>query len=327
MLLQQRIMMKLRVLLAGLTACSGLALSLSVPALAAPAMPCAPATMTPTAPLIPANLPAFAYSATGASASDVHLFAVAAQKTEVALTLGRTVDGLLEVKPVAALTPGTSYELSFASFCNYGAYPASKPLTFTATAEAPLPTKLADLKSGPTVTLKDYGTTKYTIAATYALAEEMKPWAGVYQLGIAFDGRLIETHPTTTATGDLQIDATGWCDTASAATNKHTIQLRGRLPFAPFVQTASADMEFVCPAPKITTPAPNGATPPGTTGSSSGGVGDPSGNGGPTSTANGCSMTPGTSPSSASIVLLFALAALGRRRLSRARASAAVPRT
>jgi uncharacterized protein (TIGR03382 family) len=320
-------MKRRRLLLAALTACVGLAGSPT--AIAAPAMPCAPATMTPTAAVVPANLPAFAYTATTATTNDVHLFAVGAQKTELALTLGRTVDGLLEVKPAAALTPGTSYELQFSSFCNYGAYPAAKPLSFTASAEAPLPTKLADLKSAPTVTLKDYGTTQYTIAATYTLADEMKPWAGVYELGISFDGRTIETHPTTTSGGELQIVATGWCDAASATKNKHSVQLRGRLPFAPFVQTDSADMDFVCPAPKITTPPGNAAVPPGPGGTSSGTlpVGDDGAAGSSRSTASGCSTTAGTSSSSASIVLLFGVAALVRRRSAVRRASAATRRT
>ena len=147
-----------------------------------------------------------------------------------------------------------------------------------------MPTKLGEVTSGPTVTLTDYGTTQFTIAATYSVAAEMKPWAGVYQLGIVFDGKVVETHPTLTAAGDaVQIAATAWCDAASAATNKHTIQLRGRLPFAPSVETTSAPLDFVCPAPRIGTPPNNGAVPPATGGSSSGDNGN---NGGTSSTGD-----------------------------------------
>jgi hypothetical protein len=164
-----------RSLVVALTACSGLLVSTS--AWAAPAMPCAPATVTPQSHSIPANLPAFGYTAVNATANDIHLVRTLAggATADVPLTLGRTVDGYLEVKPSAPLLPGSAYELQFQSFCSYGAYP-SAPLAFVADPEAPLPTKLGDLTSAPTVSLKDYGTTQVTINATYTLADEMKPW-------------------------------------------------------------------------------------------------------------------------------------------------------
>jgi uncharacterized protein (TIGR03382 family) len=306
--------MKLRLVVAGLTACSGLAISTI--AAAAPIAPCAPATMTPQAASIPANLPAFGFTATTATASDVHLFSVGAARTELALTAGPTVEnGYLKVVPTAPLVAGTSYELQYSSFCSYGAYP-SKPLTFVATAEAPLPTTLGELTSGPTVTLTDYGTTEVAIVASYSIAAEMRPWFGVYQIGIVFDDKVVETHPTVTAAGDtVQITAKGWCDAASAARPKHTIQLRGRLPFAPTVETTSAPLDFECPAPRIGTPPNNGAVPPVNGGTSSGGNGTGASNAG---TTGGCSASPASSVSSAaSMGLLFGLAALVRRRVRR----------
>lgn len=312
--------MKLRPLFAGLATCSGLAVAST--ASAAPAMPCAPATMTPIATSVPANLPAFAYSATNATAGDVHLTALSATAPagDVPLTIGPVAEGHLKVAPTKPLVAGTSYRLEYQSFCGYGPYP-SKPLEFTATAEAPLPTQLGALTSGPTVTLKDYGSTQVAITAGYSVVDEMKPWAHLYQINVAFDGKLVETKSTwSSALDSVQIEAKGWCDQASAATTKHTIQLRGRLPFAPTVETLAANMDFVCPPPSISPPPNNAAVPPTSTSSSSGATG--TGTGTPTTTIHGgCSATPGATSSSASIALLFGLAALVRRRVSGASAA------
>src|SRR4051812_19587451 len=208
----RREVMKLRLLVLGVTACSGLALTHAPAAHAAPAPACTPATVTPQAATVPANLPAFGYTATNATTSDVRLFSVTGPRTELPLTVGPAVeDGYLKVAPAAALVAGTSYELEYQPFCAYAAYP-TKPLAFVASAEAPLPTTLGAVTSGPTVSLADFGTTQVTIAATYSIAAEMKPWAGVYVLGVVFDGRVVETHAKLSAAGDsVQIDATGWC--------------------------------------------------------------------------------------------------------------------
>lgn len=263
-----------RTLFAALAASTILAIPATVWAAAQP--PCTPASMTPSAATsVPANLPGFGYNATAATANDVHLFATSpGPRTEVPVTLGPVEGGLLKVKPMA-LTAGTSYQLEYSAFCSYGGYP-SKPLTFVAAAEAPLPTKLGETTGVPVVVLKDYGTTQYTITATYSVAAEMKPWSGVYQVGIALDGKLVDTKPTfDTARDTVQVVATGWCTEANAQTKKHTIGLRGTLPFAPTVETTSTDVEFDCPAPKFSTlpsnppvqPVPGGTTPGGTTGS------------------------------------------------------------
>jgi hypothetical protein len=311
-----------------LTACSGLVISTA--ASAAPAMPCAPASVTPHAASIPANLPAFGYTAVNATANDIHLVTKSGTPGEIALTLGRTVDGYLEVKPSTPLTPGTAYELQFQAFCSYGAYPA-EPLAFVAAPEAPLPTKLGDVASAPTVSLKDYGTTQVSIAATYTLADEMKPWASVYELGIAFDGKVIETHPTVNG-GVVQIAATGWCDAASAALSKHTIQLQAHLPFAPPVAVAASTLDFTCPPPSINTPPNDPATPPTGNASSSSGASGTSGSSGiddphqpRRTTVNGCTtstaMASGAPASLASVGLLLGLALLVRRRISGASAA------
>ncbi|MDB5216164.1 MAG: hypothetical protein JWO86_4091 [Myxococcaceae bacterium] len=321
-----------RFLVAALTACSGLVVSTS--ASAAPAMPCAPAIVTPQSASIPANLPAFGYTAVNATLNDIHLRATSGAAAEVPLTFGRTIDGYLEVKPSAPLVPGTAYELQYSPFCSYGAYP-SAPLAFVADPEAPLPTKLGDLVSGPTVSLKDYGTTQVTISATYTLADEMKPWVSVYELGMSLDGKVIETHRTAAGGAAIQIDAKGWCDAATSSLTKHTIQLQAHLPFAPPVASLPTTMDFTCPPPSINTPPNNPATPPTGNASSSSGLSGSSGSSGidgsgqpRRTTVNGCSttavassaMSSGTS-SFASIGLLFGLAMLVRRRLSGASAA------
>lgn len=303
---------------AGLALCSGLAVATS--AEAAPAPTCVSATMTPAAAAFPANLPAFGYTATTATAKDVHLYAVGPTRTELPLTVGpEVVDGYVKVAPAAPLVAGTAYELEFSPFCSYSAYP-TKPLSFTPTAEVPLPTKLGELTSGPTVVLTDYGTTQVAIKATYSVAAEMKPWAAVYQLGMVFDGQVVETHPT--FSGDaVQIDASAWCDDAASKTNKHTLQLRARLPFAPSVETTSAPIEFVCPAPRITTAPDNGAVKPvGTSGSSGASAGSPS-------TTGGCSTSPAAPSSAASLGFLLAVAALVRRARRVSAGAAASTRT
>ena len=298
--------MNLRLTIAGLSACG--AFGVSPAALAAIQAPCVPAAMTPRAAAIPVNLPGFGYTALKATATDVHLLA-GPSRAEVPVTVGPVVDGLLKVVPTSPLTVGGSYQLEFTSFCDYGPIPKPQPIAFTVTAQAPLPTKIGDLQGAPTVTLKDFGTTQYTLAATYALADEMKPWAAVYELGIELDGKTIETRATLAA-ASVQISAIGWCDGAAAATNNHKVRLRARLPFAPIVDTALADMDFVCPAVAIRTPPPGNPTPPN-------GPGNPSSGGTTTTTKNsgGCAVAGhASSPSSLLAGLTVGLCALLRRR-------------
>ncbi len=279
---------------------------------AAPAPSCNPASMTPSAASIPANFPGFAYTAQAATANDVHLFTLA--KVEVPLTLGPVVGGLLKVKP-AALTPGTTYELDFSSFCNYGNYPPQGPIVFMATAEAPLPTRLGEVSGTPTVVLEDFGTTKYTITAAYTLDPEMKPWLSVYQLDVALDGNRVSTKASVDATGtSAHVIGTGWCDAVTAASNAHTIQLRATLPFAPTLDTATVTVSFSCPAPNITTPPKEPLQPPPTSASSS------SGNAGG-GHAGGCAATPSRTGNGATDLTLFAMA-LGLASFVRRRTAA-----
>jgi hypothetical protein len=299
-------------------ACS-VGLATSATALAAPAPTCTPASVTPQAKSIPANLPAFGYTALSATAGDVHLVAKSGAGGEIPLTLGRIVDNYLELKPSMPLTPGTSYELQYQSFCDYGGYP-SGPVAFVAAPEAPLPTKLADVTAGPTVTLRANGQTEVDVTATYTIADEMKPWIGVYELGTSFDGKVIQTSPT--IKGDtVQIQATTICDAASSTLSKHTFQLQGHLPFAPPVATVASTLEFTCPAP--TEPPGDVVTPPG---SSSGSSGTGDGNAPLRTHVNGCSAAAATGSGAfsamASIGLFLGLALVARRRLSGASAAA-----
>lgn len=280
--------------------------------------PCVAARVLPRAESIPANLPGFGYTALAAQASDIHLYA-GPTKTEVPLTVGPVVDGLLKVVPQTPLVPGTSYELKFEPFCNGAAHPVT-PITFTAAPEAPLPTKVGEAQGTPTVELEDFGTTRFTIKGAYTLAAEMKPWVGVHQLTMTFDGRPIETRPT--VAGDVvQIEATGWCDEASAKSEQHAVVLRATLPFAPAAESAPVTMDFTCPAPRIQKPTP-GAAPTAAPGGGTSPAPGPTTQAPASSDSGACAMLPArTSWSSAAIAALAGLAAILRRRISGAAAA------
>jgi hypothetical protein len=284
-------------------------------AAAAAQPPCTPALMTPRATSIPANLPAFAYAAESATPDDVHLYTGSPQ-TEIPLTVGATPeDGYLAVKPTTPLVAGAAYRLEFNPLCSYGSVKPGEPIAFTAAPEAPLPAKLGDATAAPSVTLKDYGTTAMTISAAYTLADEMTPWSGVYQFVAVVDGSVLATKATVTG-ATVSIQATGWCDEISASKTTHTIALRGRLPFAPTVETAAADVAFVCPAPNIATP--GGASPsappgsPNATGGGGGGQGG--GQGGGSSGTSSCSVSHQASTLLPLAGLAVALVGLVRRR-------------
>ncbi len=253
-------------------------------AVAAP--PCVAAKMYPSAAVIPANLPGFGYTALAAQASDVHLFKTTggAPTTEVPVTLAVT-DGLVKITPTTPLIAGQSYELQYAPFCNNSITPNPGPYKFAAAAEAPLPTKIGTLQGTPSFTTKDFGTTQVTITATYLIDPEMKPWAAVYELFTVLDGKQLGTKATLSGTDSVQVNATGWCDASSAATQQHSLQLRAKLPFATTLETASAPLTFSCPAPNINTPL--GTNPPVTPGgpttvpTATSGGGSSSGNGNP----------------------------------------------
>jgi uncharacterized membrane protein YgcG len=316
--------MKRRLLLAGLSIGMGLAtFAVSTSALAAAQPPCVPATMIPGATTVPANIPAFGYNALKATSQDVHLYALSSGKQELPLTVGPVAGGILPVKPNADLTPGTSYELDYNAFCTYGAFPTT-PLMFTAGPSAPIPTKLGDLSSAPSVVLKDFGTTQYTISANLALTDEMKPWVGVYQLYIVLDGKQVASTAIASGQRALLINGVGWCDGTNASTNKHSVIVRGTLPASPNLETTSTELDFTCPAPAFgplpTNPpgtAPNGSSGGASSSSGASGGGGTSGgdNGGSSKGASGCTMSHSRSTSFAGIAgVAVGLAALLRRR-------------
>ena len=308
--------MKLRLLLAGLSGL--LAVSAASSAEAAPVPVCTPATMSPHAAIIPANLPGFAYTALAATSNDVHLFAGVSQ-TELPLTVG-PADGLIKVTPQGPLVVGSSYRLEFNAFCQYGPTKPQGPITFTVAEAAPLPTKLGAALATPSVSLHDYGTTAFTITSSTTLDPEMKPWQSLYQLVLVIDGKLVSTRSIISGDDTVKVSADGWCDAALASTKDHTVQLRGRLPFAPTLDTLGTPITFDCPAPAIGTPtgSPPVAPPPGSTpGTSSGGnAGTSSSNGG---SSGGCAIAQ-SAPRSALLPLLglaLGLAAVTRRRRPR----------
>ena len=305
-------------LLAGLPAwvSAGVALGIvgvSVDAQAAVQLPCTPATMTPLAPSVPANLPGFGYDALKATAGDVHLYNTnGGSKTEVAVAVGPIVDKLNKVAPTSPLVAGSSYELDYNGFCDFSGYPVT-PLKFTVTDAAPIPTALGELQGQPTVTVTNLGTSKVSIVATYALSAEMKPWIAVYELGLELDGRVIETNRAAVPNDSIQINGIGWCDAANAATTTHSIKLKAQLPFSPTLETTAATATFECPAPLIGTPgAANPVAPPGVTPTSSGGTSTTTTSG----SSGGCSMAsvPGGLSALPLLGIAIGIAAVARRR-------------
>ncbi|MBX3230720.1 MAG: hypothetical protein KIT84_00775 [Labilithrix sp.] len=294
-------------------------------AMAAP--PCPPVKMLPTASSVPANLPAFGFTALNPDASSVHLFSVPAgggARVEVPVTLAPAVDGFTKITPNTALVAGTSYELEYSgSACTYGGSPPAGPYKFTAVAAAPLPTKVGTLEGGPVVATKDRGTTQFTVDVAYAIDPEMKPWVGVYELLLVVDGRIVGSKVSLSGTDVVKLNATGWCDATNAAANPHQVLLRARLPFSPNVESASTPVSFDCPAPALKTPggAPptTGTTPPVPTAAPTPapGAGDGGASAAPSSggSSSSCRSAPGrptaTSPLAALVVLA---AALTRRR-------------
>lgn len=287
--------------------------------------PCMPAAIAPNASgiVIPANIPGFGYTAVKAAEKDVHLFSTTGTQVDIGVNVGPVEGQYLEVTPKTPLVPGNTYRLEYDAFCQYGGAP-SKPLTFTAGADAPLPTKLADLVGAPTVTTKDFGTTQYTVVATFALSPEMKPWLDVYQVALSVDGKLVSTLRAAGANDSFTATATGWCDATNAATKIHKVQLKARLPFAPAVESAVTDLTFDCPAPKIATSPPytgptggtggGGTTLPGA--SSSGGSGSGTSTPG-TSSSGGCAIamdSQASSPLALGAIALGLAAAVSRRR-------------
>jgi MYXO-CTERM domain-containing protein len=312
--------MKTRILLAGLP----LSLLYCAAAAAAPAPPCVPASVVPRATSIPANLPGFGYDALTATSTDVHLLDTTGGGVELPMTVGTVQDGLLKLTPASPLVAGKSYSLNFNAFCNYGPTPQGA-IAFTATAAAPFPTTIGTLASGFAVSTKDFGTTQFTITGSYNLAAEMMPWAGVYDMFIVLDGKRVATKATVNGTR-LDLTATGWCDAATAATKNHSINLRGKLPFVPVVDSAITPTTFDCPAPNVTAPAgtnpnvPTKSGPPSNPGSPNPGSPNPVGSGNVANTGGTSSCSVG-SPGAASS-FPFALAAIGLAIVFRRRRAA-----
>ena len=308
--------MKLRLLLSGPPALAIFAVAAT--AGAAPAPVCTPATMSPHAAVIPANLPGFAYTALAATANDVQLYQ-GSSSTPLGVTVGPVVDGLMKVLPQAPLVVGSTYRLEFSPFCQYGATKPQGPVTFTVAPEAPLPTKLAGPLATPNVSVHDYGTSAFTITTSATLDPEMKPWQALYQLIVVLDGKLVDTRSIIGSDDLVKVSADGWCDTALAATKNHTVQLRGRLPFAPTLDTLGAPVTFDCPAPAFGTPtgSPPVAPLPGT--SSSGGTSGTPAASNPSSSAGGCTLAPSAKAGALLPLLGLALGAafIARRRRTR----------
>lgn len=222
-------------------------------AFAAVQTPCVRARVVPRVASVPANLPAFGYAVTQPTPMDIQLVKKSGTAPgPVTVTLGGApVDGYTKVNLSSALEVGASYEMTIGGQCSYAATPDPGPFTFTVAAAAPLPTALATLSGTPTASTKDFGTTQFTIDATFKLDASMTPWASVYELLAVVDGKLVATK-STIASGDAKITATGWCD--GSAPSSHTLALRARLPFTATLETAPASLTFDCPPPRVNGP-------------------------------------------------------------------------
>ncbi len=310
--------MKLRHVLPGLSTLAVLAAASA--AGAAPVPVCTPATMSPHAAVIPANLPGFAYTALAATASDVQLYR-GTSTTDLQVTVGPAVDGLLKVVPKTPLIVGSTYRLEFSPFCQYGQTKPQGPVTFTVAPDAPLPTKLAGALATPSVSLHDYGTTAFTITTSAVLDPGMKPWQGVYQLVLVIDGKVLDTRSMIASDDTVKVTADGWCDAALAGTKNHGVQLRGRLPFAPTLDTLGAPMTFDCPAPAFgsSSGSPPVPPPPGSSSSSSGSTGTATPGGTSSATTGGCAMAPSSARTALLPLIGLALGAalVARRRRAR----------
>ncbi|MFO0673084.1 MAG: hypothetical protein U0235_26295 [Polyangiaceae bacterium] len=306
-----------RLLGVGLAAAGLLGALGSRPAQGAVQIPCAPAAMSPTATTIPVNLPAFGYTALKATASDVRL-TKSGDSVEVPLDVGPVQDNLLKIAPKSPLTVGATYTLSFESFCSYGPYPAQPPLTFTVAPAAPIPTVLGTV-AAPSVTVEDFGTSRFTLSTKVALDPSMAPWIGVYVLGLTVDGRPVQTKATVSAAKDsVQIDAVGWCDDALAKNPTHEIAVRARLPFAPALSTVAVSAAFACAAPNLTTPTP-GPLPTSTPVSVTDAGVDGGSTARPTSSGGGCSTARTSTRPAWPVALSLLVLSLWSRRRQRSR--------
>jgi len=299
-------------------------------AAAAPAPSCFPATIAPALTgEIPATIPAFGYSALQATAADIHLFDTStAPKTEVPLTVGPVVGSYLKVAPTGGLTPGRPYELQYQPFCDASGY-APAPLTFTAGAAAPLPTRIGQIVGAPHIV--QYVQGQYSLQTTYALADEMKPWASLYHFTLVWRDTGSDMFPqTSTSGGALQASSDGPCSELTPGTPHHTFVLRATMPFADTLESDPTDVVLDCAARPVTTTPPASPADPGSTTqarapSSSGGL------------HVGCAIGAGAPPSDAALLVAGAAGAalLRRRRAKPATAqtrgarssSAATPRT
>ena len=285
-----------------------LSLFAAASAAAAPAPPCFPATITPTLTgEVPATLPAFAYSAVQAKATDIHLFDVTGgAKNEVALTLGPVIGGLLKVAPASPLVPGESYQLQYAAFCDYGGF-STEPLSFTAGPAAPLPTHVGQIVGAPQI--REYPKGNYSLQATYAIADEMKPWTNLVHFSLIWRDTnadmFIQSQPEQ---GTLHATADGPCSNLTQGTTHHSFVLRATRVFADPIESDPTDVELDCAAVVPATPAtPSTPSTPSTpaqndTTSSS-------------STHHGCAAGPGAASPGAALAAIGAIgAAFARRR-------------
>jgi hypothetical protein len=231
---------------------------------------CIPPRIAPAASAIPKNFPGFGLDVPMAQSQSIHLVDVTRGAGDLPLTLGPVTGPWLKVVPQAGFTVGDAYTLSSDQSCTGLTVPNQKPISFTIVAEAPIPTTLGTVAGTPTFKVTDYGTSELSIDASYTLSAEMKPWASVYELGINFDGRGLESHPTLSAAGDsVHISALGWCDDASAKLTRHQVKLTATMPFTATLQTDAIELDFTCPSANIVTPKPAVLTPPENTGTTS----------------------------------------------------------
>lgn len=176
--------------------------------------PCIPAALFPTLNVatspVPANIPAFGYTALGAGPGDVQLFTTM-DNAEIPLKFETGTGGLLRLTPTTPLQEETEYLVRYKSFCSSGSTDLS--MTFTTTAAAPLPTAFGAF-SAPKATLQDdFGQKQFVLEVTWSIAPEMRPWAHVYlpTFEVDYHGQLLSTVDVSPAGDSAHLSVTGLC--------------------------------------------------------------------------------------------------------------------
>ncbi|MBX3193178.1 MAG: hypothetical protein KF819_39710, partial [Labilithrix sp.] len=207
-------------------------------------------SIAPSAARLPANVPSF-HIGLGPSGEtpEVRLFrlsgAAAAPVDVVVEPIGAPTSGL-RVRP-AALFPGFAYRFEYERWCSEAA--AIETQHFEATHEAPLPRSLGALAaSGLRETRSDAtGAFGYAFELTFALSDEMTPWAETYDLEVLVDGRSRAGDPWLLRKGEQPFELAACVDGSRAESRRVVVVARPAGFEAPPLTTSPLVLEAICP--------------------------------------------------------------------------------